>query len=384
MQVSLFLHNLKMSSTVKLGGTTTGTLASTIDTTSNSKTSINHGLNLASHLNSQHLLPSSVQEVLINSNSAGHTIAAPLNSNACPVVKPTIDSKIVGDKAPVDNNIGMENINIEPKTNIENKINADNKVMDESKQILSELATNCTVEKPQPVVETKSQVVDEKKLVPSIAKVNNSVKIDGVNADGENKIDEPASLIKNNVNNDPVITTNQTKAEVDTDSSTKVPEAENKVSVEPISVKTKEPESPKSPTTVNPNNNVTSTVSSPVSISTEVTTTQITSTPPAENRFIAKPASTMKLATVSRTHIKRKRDLKMSVNSTQDSLEGSDTEVSEESPQKSKRARVKTQPYQSPLPEFALITKLSASMAKSKTSDDKLIIFYKLVITNLF
>ncbi|CAO1392386.1 unnamed protein product [Diamesa serratosioi] len=47
---------------------------------------------------------------------------------------------------------------------------------------------------------------------------------------------------------------------------------------------------------------------------------------------------------------------------------------------KSKRVRTKTQPYQSPLPELALITKLSTQLTNpsaSKNGDDKLTIFYK-------
>lgn len=44
---------------------------------------------------------------------------------------------------------------------------------------------------------------------------------------------------------------------------------------------------------------------------------------------------------------------------------------------KSKRTRIRTQPYQSPLPEIEIITKITASMPKNKNNDDKLIVFYK-------
>ncbi|XP_063908945.1 uncharacterized protein LOC135126750 isoform X3 [Zophobas morio] len=44
---------------------------------------------------------------------------------------------------------------------------------------------------------------------------------------------------------------------------------------------------------------------------------------------------------------------------------------------KSKRTRIKTQPYQSPLPEIEIITKISSSTPRSRTNDDKLIVFYK-------
>ncbi|XP_045482955.1 muscle M-line assembly protein unc-89-like isoform X2 [Harmonia axyridis] len=43
---------------------------------------------------------------------------------------------------------------------------------------------------------------------------------------------------------------------------------------------------------------------------------------------------------------------------------------------KSKRARIRTQPYQSPLPELEIITKITASQ-RNKTNDEKLIVFFK-------
>lgn len=44
---------------------------------------------------------------------------------------------------------------------------------------------------------------------------------------------------------------------------------------------------------------------------------------------------------------------------------------------KIKRQRTKTQHYQSPLPEIEIVTKMSSSTRRSKTNDDKLILFYK-------
>lgn len=44
---------------------------------------------------------------------------------------------------------------------------------------------------------------------------------------------------------------------------------------------------------------------------------------------------------------------------------------------KPKRNRIQTQPYQSPLPEIALIVKNLNKPPPSKASDDKLIVFYK-------
>ncbi|KAB0802237.1 hypothetical protein PPYR_04423 [Photinus pyralis] len=44
---------------------------------------------------------------------------------------------------------------------------------------------------------------------------------------------------------------------------------------------------------------------------------------------------------------------------------------------KSKRTRTKTQPYQSPLPEVEMISKITATTPRSRNNEDKLIIFYK-------
>lgn len=44
---------------------------------------------------------------------------------------------------------------------------------------------------------------------------------------------------------------------------------------------------------------------------------------------------------------------------------------------KAKRTRIKTQPYQSPLPEVEMVSKISVTTPRSKNIEDKLIIFYK-------
>lgn len=44
---------------------------------------------------------------------------------------------------------------------------------------------------------------------------------------------------------------------------------------------------------------------------------------------------------------------------------------------KPKRNRIQTQPYQSPLPEIALLVKNLNKAPASKAPDDKLIVFYK-------
>lgn len=44
---------------------------------------------------------------------------------------------------------------------------------------------------------------------------------------------------------------------------------------------------------------------------------------------------------------------------------------------KIKRQRTRTQHYQSPLPEIEIVTKMTSSTPRSKSNDDKLILFYK-------
>lgn len=50
-----------------------------------------------------------------------------------------------------------------------------------------------------------------------------------------------------------------------------------------------------------------------------------------------------------------------------------------EDDRKSKRVRLPTQPYQSPIPELNIIAKISKSTkpTTTKAADDKLIVFYK-------
>lgn len=51
---------------------------------------------------------------------------------------------------------------------------------------------------------------------------------------------------------------------------------------------------------------------------------------------------------------------------------------------KPKRNRIKTQPYQSPLPEIAMIVKTLNKPVSTKAPDDKLIVFYKLVPFSMY
>lgn len=78
------------------------------------------------------------------------------------------------------------------------------------------------------------------------------------------------------------------------------------------------------------------------------------------------PKPEMKVATIPRGS-KRKREIKP-VLTTPESKKESDE-------RKSKRVRLPTQPYQSPLPELSLLAKMNKTTPK--TSDDKLIVFYK-------
>lgn len=53
------------------------------------------------------------------------------------------------------------------------------------------------------------------------------------------------------------------------------------------------------------------------------------------------------------------------------------TSAASDGASKPKRNRIQTQPYQSPLPEIALLVKNLNKPLPSKASDDKLIVFYK-------
>ncbi|KAG8273332.1 nucleolar and coiled-body phosphoprotein 1-like [Homalodisca vitripennis] len=81
----------------------------------------------------------------------------------------------------------------------------------------------------------------------------------------------------------------------------------------------------------------------------------------------------IKVATIPRQATKRKRELKVPPVTPEIKKEGKDDD------RKSKRVRLPTQPYQSPLPELNMIAKISKSTKSTptKAADDKLIVFYK-------
>lgn len=79
------------------------------------------------------------------------------------------------------------------------------------------------------------------------------------------------------------------------------------------------------------------------------------------------PKTDSQTETPRRNHKRKSRELK-DLNS---SPLGSDAHG------KPKRNRIRTQPYQSPLPELALIVKTMNKSPSSKAADDKLIVFYK-------
>lgn len=113
---------------------------------------------------------------------------------------------------------------------------------------------------------------------------------------------------------------------------------------------------------------------------------------PPKDPVAAKPQSTLKLATTPRNISNRKREQskqhisktdsaaksKSSPNSKPLDKTPTKTPRSASEERKSKRNRIRTQPYQSPLPELALISKLSnRSSSPAKNQDEKLIVFYK-------
>ncbi|KAF2903328.1 hypothetical protein ILUMI_02854 [Ignelater luminosus] len=91
--------------------------------------------------------------------------------------------------------------------------------------------------------------------------------------------------------------------------------------------------------------------------------------------------STLKLATTPRTPVRKAKTPKLEVTDTSKTLNKNETKSpTQKSPSsggKSKRTRTKTQPYQSPLPEVEMISKITATTPRNRNSEDKLIIFYK-------
>lgn len=87
---------------------------------------------------------------------------------------------------------------------------------------------------------------------------------------------------------------------------------------------------------------------------------------PSENTATISPKSETKVTTTARATKRKPKELK--------DLKG--TAAGGGGP-KPKRNRIKTQPYQSPLPEIAMIVKTLNKPVSTKAPDDKLIVFYK-------
>lgn len=90
----------------------------------------------------------------------------------------------------------------------------------------------------------------------------------------------------------------------------------------------------------------------------------------------------MKLATTPRTPTRKPKSPKLETSDSpktpKSTTEGKPAnQKSPGSAGKAKRNRIKTQPYQCPLPEVELVSKISVTTPKTKNSEDKLIIFYK-------
>ncbi|XP_012256037.2 uncharacterized protein LOC105686055 isoform X1 [Athalia rosae] len=99
-----------------------------------------------------------------------------------------------------------------------------------------------------------------------------------------------------------------------------------------------------------------------------VTTPQSSKTPPEQPAVTNSPPKTdVQVETPRRSHKRKSRELKDLNSST----------LSPDAPGKPKRNRIRTQPYQSPLPELAMIVKTLNKSPSSKAADDKLIVFYK-------
>ncbi|XP_059057328.1 proteoglycan 4-like isoform X2 [Achroia grisella] len=101
---------------------------------------------------------------------------------------------------------------------------------------------------------------------------------------------------------------------------------------------------------------------------------------PAKTEVKVTPKSTLKLATVTPPMRKRRQPSPSSKPSDGPSSAKKPAEGDTTPDARSKRNRTQVQLYQSPTPELAMATKLSASAGRStptKPNDDKLIVFYK-------
>ncbi|GJQ88213.1 hypothetical protein Trydic_g13205 [Trypoxylus dichotomus] len=97
---------------------------------------------------------------------------------------------------------------------------------------------------------------------------------------------------------------------------------------------------------------------------------------PQKSKEQVTPKSTMKLATTPRTPSRKTKTPR--VDQFSDSPKSSKADKIGQKSGSVKRTRIKTQPYQSPLPELEIISKMtSSSTPRSKNNDEKLIIFYK-------
>ncbi|KAI4458324.1 hypothetical protein MML48_7g00009698 [Holotrichia oblita] len=107
------------------------------------------------------------------------------------------------------------------------------------------------------------------------------------------------------------------------------------------------------------------------------TTTTGSESVPIKSKEQATPKSTMKLATTPRTPSRKIKTPKVDQFSDSPKSSKADKSLGQKAGSV-KRTRIKTQPYQSPLPELEIISKMtSTSTPRSKNNDEKLIIFYK-------
>ncbi|KRT80927.1 hypothetical protein AMK59_6191, partial [Oryctes borbonicus] len=98
---------------------------------------------------------------------------------------------------------------------------------------------------------------------------------------------------------------------------------------------------------------------------------------PQKSKEQVTPKSTMKLATTPRTPSRKTKTPKIDHFSDSPKSSKADKMLGQKAGSV-KRTRIKTQPYQSPLPELEIISKMtSSSTPRNKNNDEKLIIFYK-------
>ncbi|KAJ8934328.1 hypothetical protein NQ314_013368 [Rhamnusium bicolor] len=249
-------------------------------------------------------------------------------------------------------------------------------------------------EKPKPIPS-----VQEQKPSPEPAKVPEESKASTPTPTPPTTEANVSSTAASSTNTQPEPVSSSTKSVENTESSTLLSEKENKIVPVPIvtpDIKSA-PQKEKTPIPQEiSETNIVSEVDKDIK-SKEVSEKETTSDKSASESTVAEPVqiasttvpikpkeqspkkepSPLKLATTPRTPTRKSKTPKPEESPKTPKPELKPPVQKSPTTGKAKRQRIRTQPYQSPLPEIEIITKISSSIPRSKHNDEKLIYFYK-------